>query len=310
MAESGPKLLVIVGPTAVGKTALSVRLGQALDGEIVSADSRQIYRYMDVGTAKPTSDERARVPHHLIDVVDPDQVLTLAQYRRLAAEAIEDVWSRGKLPILVGGTGLYLRAVTEGWTVPEVPPDGALRQRLREEAQRFGHQALHASLARVDPMAADRIDPRNVRRVIRALEVHHQTGTPISRLQHKCPPGYALLKIGLTMPRPALYQRIDARIDRMIEQGLEAEVRWLLSRGYDYDLPSMSALGYQEIGQYLRGQLSLEEAIALIKRNTRRLVRKHYNWFQLTDKSVHWFDCRSLQEGSLRELVRAFMGDG
>ena len=250
------------------------------------------------------------MPHHLIDVVDPDQVLTLAQYRRLAAEAIQDISSRGKLPILVGGTGLYVRAVTEGWTVPEVPPDGALRQRLRDEAESLGHQALHASLARVDPVAADRIDPRNVRRVIRALEVHHQTGTPISRLQRKCPPGYALLKIGLTMPRPALYRHIDARIDRMIEQGLEAEVRWLLSRGYDYDLPSMSAVGYQEIGQYLRGQLSLEEAIALIKRNTRRLVRKHYNWFQLTDKSVHWFDCRSLQEGSLRELVRAFMGDG
>lgn len=310
MAESGPKLLVIVGPTAVGKTALSIRLGQALDGEIISADSRQIYRHMDIGTAKPTSDERARVPHHLIDVVDPDQVLTLAQYKRLAAEAIQDVSSRGKLPILVGGTGLYVRAVTEGWTVPEVPPDGALRQRLREEAERLGHQALHASLARVDPVAADRIDPRNVRRVIRALEVHHQTGIPISRLQRKRPPGYALLKIGLTMPRPALYRRIDARIDRMIEQGLEAEVRWLLSRGYDYDLPSMSALGYQEIGQYLRGQLSLEEAVALIKRNTRRLVRKQHNWFQLTDKSIHWFDCRSLQEASLRELVRAFMGDG
>lgn len=310
MAESGPKLLVIVGPTAVGKTALSIRLGQALDGEIISADSRQIYRHMDIGTAKPTTDERARVPHHLIDVVDPDQVLTLAQYKRLAAEAIQDVSSRGKLPILVGGTGLYVRAVTEGWTVPEVPPDGALRQRLREEAERLGHQALHASLARVDPVAADRIDPRNVRRVIRALEVHHQTGIPISRLQRKRPPGYALLKIGLTMPRPALYRRIDARIDRMIEQGLEAEVRWLLSRGYDYDLPSMSALGYQEIGQYLRGQLSLEEAVALIKRNTRRLVRKQYNWFQLTDKSIRWFDCRSLQEASLRELVRAFMGDG
>ena len=310
MAESGPKLLVIVGPTAVGKTALSLCLGQALDGEIISADSRQIYRHMDIGTAKPTSDERARVPHHLIDVVDPDQVLTLAQYKRLAAEAIQDVSSRGKLPILVGGTGLYVRAVTEGWTVPEVPPDGALRQRLREEAERLGHQALHASLARVDPVAADRIDPRNVRRVIRALEVHHQTGIPISRLQRKRPPGYALLKIGLTMPRPALYRRINARIDRMIEQGLEAEVRWLLSRGYDYDLPSMSALGYQEIGQYLRGQLSLEEAVALIKRNTRRLVRKQYNWFQLTDKSIRWFDCRSLQKASLRELVRAFMGDG
>jgi len=245
-----------------------------------------------------------------IVVIDLDQEFSLAQYLEQAGAALEDVWSRGKQPLLVGGSGQYVWALLEGWRVPRLPPQRELRRELGERADRQGAEALHRELAQVDPKAAARIDPRNVRRVIRALEVHHQTGIPISRLQRKRPPGYALLKIGLTMPRPGLYRRIDARIDRMIEQGLEAEVRRLLSRGYDYDLPSMSALGYQEIGQYLRGQLSLEEAVALIKRNTRRLVRKQHNWFQLTDKSIHWFDCRSLQEASLRELVRAFMGDG
>jgi len=309
VGQGPPKLLVIVGPTAVGKTELSIRLGQAFDAEIISADSRQIYRYMDIGTAKPTRQQQMRVPHHLINVVDPDQVLTLAHYRQLAAEAMGDVWSRHKLPMLVGGTGLYVRALTEGWTVPQVPPNDALRQHLREEADRLGHEALHASLARVDSVAADRIDSRNVRRVIRALEVYHETGTPISRLQHKRPPEYALLRIGLTMPRPALYQRIDARIDRMMAQGLEDEVRWLVSHGYGYDLPAMSAVGYREIGQHLRGEATLQEAIALIRRNTRRFVRKQYNWFQLSDQSIRWFDSRLLQEASLYALVRGFLCD-
>jgi len=309
VGQEPPKLLVIVGPTAVGKTELSIRLGQAFDAEIISADSRQIYRYMDIGTAKPTRQQQMRVPHHLINVVDPDQVLTLAHYRQLAAEAMGDVWSRHKLPMLVGGTGLYVRALTEGWTVPQVPPNDALRQHLREEADRLGHEALHASLARVDSVAADRIDSRNVRRVIRALEVYHETGTPISRLQHKRPPEYALLRIGLTMPRPALYQRIDARIDRMMAQGLEDEVRWLVSHGYGYDLPAMSAVGYREIGQHLRGEATLQEAIALIRRNTRRFVRKQYNWFQLSDQSIRWFDSRLLQEASLYALVRGFLCD-
>jgi len=309
-AAGAPKVLVIVGPTAVGKTALAIRLGRAFDGEVISADSRQIYRYLDIGTGKPSPEERAALPHHLIDLVDPDQVLTLAHYRRLAAQTIEEVWSRGRLPMLVGGTGLYVRAVVEGWTVPEVAPDPSLRQSLLEEAERRGPRALHGSLAKVDPVAAQRIDPRNVRRVIRALEVYRQTGTPISRLQGRRSPGYNLLQIGLTMPRPALYRRIDDRIDRMMEEGLEEEVRWLVSQGYDYDLPSMSGLGYREIGWHLRGQLSLEEAVALIKRNTRRFVRKQYNWFRLTDKTIVWFDQASPGETLPEELVRAFVRDG
>ena len=304
------KLLVIVGPTAVGKTALAVRLGQAFHGEVISADSRQVYRYMDIGTAKATPEERAAVPHHLIDIVDPDEELTLAHYQALANAAIEEVWSRGKLPMLVGGTGLYVRAVIEGWTVPQVPPDQTLRTRLFAEAEQFGPAALHARLAAVDPVAAGRIDPRNVRRVVRALEVYYWTGKPISALQNKLSPDYRLLQIGLTLPRQALYQRIDARIERMMAQGLEDEVRQLVARGYRYDLPAMSGLGYQQIGQYLRGEITREEAIALIKRHTRRFVRQQYNWFRLSDPRIRWFDLSQATEAEIHDAVRAFvLGD-
>lgn len=304
---SDARVLVIVGPTAVGKTAWAIRLGQQFGGEAVSADSRQIYRYMNIGTAKPTPEEQAALPHHLIDVVDPDEELTLAHYQDLASAAIEQIWARGKLPILVGGTGLYIRALTEGWTVPEVPPDLALRERLQREAEEFGAEALHATLAQVDSTAAQRIDARNVRRVIRALEVYYKTGAPISSLQAKESPGYNLLKIGLTMPREVLYARIDARIDHMIAIGLEEEVRALVARGYRYDLPSMSGLGYQQIGQYLRGEVSRDEAIALIKRHTRRFVRQQYNWFRLADATIHWFDSASLDRNAVNDLVRAWL---
>jgi tRNA dimethylallyltransferase len=300
-------VLVIVGPTAVGKTALAIRLGQAFAGEVVSADSRQIYRHMDIGTAKATPEEQAALPHHLIDIVDPDEELTLAHCQRLAAEAMEDIWSRGRLPMLVGGTGLYVRALTEGWTVPEVPPNQGLRARLLAEARRQGAEALHASLAKVDPLAAQRIDPRNVRRVIRALEVYQETGVPISTLQRKVAPDYRLLWIGLTMARQALYRRIDERVERMMAQGLEAEVRGLVARGYSYSLPSMSGLGYRQIGQYLRGEVTLAEAVALIKRHTRRFVRQQYNWFKLSDPTIRWFDAAQLEEAALCDLVRSFV---
>jgi len=304
MSITSPNVLVIVGPTAVGKTALSIRLGQAFGGEVISADSRQVYRYMDIGTAKPTKAEQAALRHHLIDVIEPDGEITLAHYQRLAAQAIDDVWARGKLPMLVGGTGLYVRALLEGWTVPKVPPNKALRARLLQEADRDGHEALHARLAAVDPATAEKIDARNVRRVIRALEVYSETGTPISALQQKRPPDYRLLKIGLTRPRPALYARIDARIDRMMEQGLVKEVGWLVDQGYGYDLPAMSGLGYQQIGRYLRGEVSLDEATALIKRQTRRFVRQQYNWFRLSDASIHWLDMDDLNESNAIEMVR------
>jgi len=303
----GIGLLVIVGPTAVGKTALAIELGQRLGGEVISADSRQIYRGMDIGTAKATPAERAALPHHLIDIVDPDEELTLAVYQRLAADKIAEVWARGHVPMLVGGTGLYVRAVTEGWTVPEVPPNVALRNSLGQEAALLGHQALHARLAAVDPVAAARIDARNVRRVIRALEVYDQTGTPISALQRKEAPGYAMFTLGLTMPRELLYRRIDERVDRMMAEGLVAEVRALMGRGYGEDLPSMSGLGYRQIVQHLRGEVTCDEAVLLIKKHTRRFVRQQYNWFRLGDPGIHWFDMPVDDREGLWQMVRGFV---
>jgi len=220
----GP-LIAIVGPTAVGKSELALRLAEEFGGEIVSADSRQIYRGLDIGTAKPTAEERQRVPHHLLDVVNPDEVLTLAQYQELAYAAIDDILARGKVPFLVGGTGLYIKAVVEGWSIPRVPPNERLRAELYRLAELEGPEALHARLREVDPAAAARIDPRNVRRVIRALEVCLTAGRPISQLQARRPPPYRILRIGLTMPREELYRRIDERADRMIARGLVEEVR-------------------------------------------------------------------------------------
>ena len=307
MSATSAKVLVIVGPTAVGKTALSIGLGRAFGGEAISADSRQVYRHMDIGTAKPTREQQEALPHHLIDIVEPDEELTLAHYKRRAARAIDEVTSRRRLPILVGGTGLYVRALLEGWTLPEVPPDKTLRARLYAKAQSLGCEALHISLASVDPVAAQRIDPRNLRRVVRALEVYHHTGVPISRLQGKRPPGYRLLKVGLTMSRSALYERIDARLDRMIEHGLIEEVRWLVDQGYGLELPSMSGLGYREIGRHLRGETTLEEAVTLIRRRTRRFVRQQYNWFRPSDPTIHWLDSTDFDERALYETVLRFV---
>ncbi len=308
-APNCPRVLAIVGPTAVGKTAMSIRIGRALDGEVVSADSRQVYQGMDIGTAKATPEEQRAIPHYLIDIVAPDEELTLAHYVRLASHVIEEIWARGKLPVLVGGTGLYMKALLEGWTLPRVPPDEALRQRLAHRASTEGCGALHAELAAVDPVAATRIDARNVRRVIRALEVYRLTGVPISTLQTKQLPVYRVLTLGLTMPREVLYQRIDARVDRMVREGLVEEVRALVARGYSYDLPAMSALGYGEIGRYLRQEIDLGEATALIKRHTRRLVRQQYNWFRLSDPDIHWLDALDHDLGAVLARVRAFLSE-
>ena len=306
MRPAEPRVLAIVGPTAVGETALALRLGAACGGEVVSADSRQIYCSMDIGTAKPTPAERATVPHHLVDIVDPDERLTLAQYRERAAAAIADIWSRGALPMLVGGTGLYVRALLEGWTVPEVPPDPELRAQLAATAECEGAETLHARLGMVDPDAAARIDARNVRRVIRALEVYAHTGEPISRQQAKQPPAYRVLMLGLTLARPQLYARIDSRIDAMLAAGLIEEVRGLLARGYTPELASMSALGYREIAAHLRGDLDLAQAVALIRRSTRRFVRQQYNWFRLEDTHIHWLDAATLDWSALVAWVRAW----
>jgi len=284
------RLLAVVGPTGVGKSRLALRLAQALDGEIVSADSRQVYRYMDIGTAKPTPEEQALVPHHLIDVVNPDEDFSLAQYQQLAYKAIEDIHRRHKLALLVGGSGLYMWSVLEGWSIPAVAPDPEFRRRLEEKAAGGREDELYQELARLDPIAAQRIDPRNVRRTIRALEVHRSAKAPISRLQDKAAPSFQTLIIGLTADRPELYHRIDLRVDEMIKRGLVDEVKQLLDRGYDANLPAMSSIGYKQIIMFLRGALTLTAAIQQTKFETHRLVRHQYSWFRLKDDRIRWFD--------------------
>ncbi len=283
-------LVAILGPTAVGKTAMALRLADELPVEVVSADSRQVYRYMDIGTAKPTPQQRQRVKHHLLDIVDPDESFTLAQYQQLAYAAIDDVHRRGSIPLLVGGTGLYVKAVLEGLNIPHVEPDPQLREQLYAEADAEGYKTLHRRLRELDPAAAERVDPRNVRRVVRALEVFYRMGKPISALQSASPPPYRILRIGLGMPRHELYRRIDERVERMLAAGLIEEVRSLVERGYGYDLPAMSGLGYRQIGMYLRGEVSLQEAVALIKRHTRRFVRQQASWFRADDPEIIWYD--------------------
>jgi len=284
------RLLVIVGPTAVGKSALALRLARHFAGSIISADSRLIYRGMDIGTAKPSAADRAEIPHALIDIVAPDEPFGLAQYQELAHQAIAAAHAAGRLPLLVGGTGQYVHAVTEGWSIPRVPPQPALRAELQAQADAEGADALHRRLAAVDPQAAARIDPHNVRRVIRALEVYLATGAPISELQRRTPPPYDLLQIGLRMERERLYARIDARVDAMMAAGLLEEVRRLRTAGYDDRLPSMSGLGYRQLAAHLRGEIGLPEAVEQIKRATRRYVHQQMMWFRESDPAITWFE--------------------
>ena len=280
-------LLVICGPTAVGKTAAAIAVAERLGGEIVCADSRTIYRGMDIGTAKPTSAERARVAHHLLDIANPDQVVTLATYGELAMAAIARVRANGRVPILTGGTGLYIRAVVDGFAIPQVPPDPQLRTRL-ETMERDRPGALHSRLQRVDPTAAGRIHPRNIRRLIRALEVYEHTGRPISVQQQRDPIGTAV-QIGLSMDREALYQRINARVDEQLAAGLVGEVEGLLARGYSPMLPAMEGLGYKEIIGYLQGTASLEDATRRLKQNTRRYAKRQFTWFRRDDR-IRWIE--------------------
>jgi tRNA dimethylallyltransferase len=297
------RLLAVVGPTGVGKSRLALQLAQIFGGEIVSADSRQVYRYMDIGTAKPTRAELSLVPHHLIDIVNPDEDFSLAQYQRLADEAIADIQKRGKLAMLVGGSGLYVWAVLEGWRIPRVAPDLKLRRSLEEKAVRVGEDKLYRELTRVDPAAAQRIDPRNVRRIIRALEVYKGAEAPISQLQLKAKPVFNTLIIGLTMDRAELYRRTDLRVDEMIRLGLVDEVKGLLDRGYDFSLPAMSGIGYKQIGLYLKGELTLPSAIQQIKFETHRLVRHQYSWFRLKDDRIRWFDSEKGMDSQIKALV-------
>lgn len=309
-AQDTRALVAVVGPTAVGKTSVALQLSDELPVEVVSADSRQVYRFMDIGTAKPTAQDRQHVPHHLIDVVAPDEPFTLAQYQKLARGAIDAVHARGRIPLLVGGTGLYIRAVLHGLRIPQVEPDRHLREQLMAEAEAHGYGALHQRLRRVDPVAADRIDARNVRRVIRALEVCSRLGQPMSGLQGATPPPYPTLCIGLTMPRPQLYRRIDQRVERMVAAGWVDEVRSLVARGYDCGLPAMSGLGYREMGMYLRGEMALKEAVVQTQWRTHRFVRQQSTWFRGDDAAITWFDVSDTVAKAVVSRIRAFLAHG
>jgi tRNA dimethylallyltransferase len=300
-----PPLILIIGPTAVGKTELSIQLAERLNGEIISADSRLFYRGMDIGTAKPTPDERGRVPHHLIDVADPDEIWSLAVFQNAATEIIADIHTRGKLPFLVGGTGQYIRAVTEGWSPPEVKPDPRLRGVLEGLAEDNGIYWLHEGLERNDVAAAKKIDPRNVRRTVRALEVILTTGKPFSKQRRQKASPYNLLTIGLKRSREELYQRVDQRIEAMFAAGFVDEVKELLEKGYSPELPTMSAIGYRECVSVIKGELSVEQAKVEIRRATRVFVRRQANWFKEDDPNIQWFEASQVETIILIEkLIR------
>ncbi len=298
-------LILIVGPTAVGKTELAIQLAEKLNGEIISADSRLFYRGMDIGTAKPSLEERARVPHYLIDIVNPDETLSLAVFQEKAKDIIADIHARGKLPFLVGGTGQYVRAVTQGWTPPEVMADNRLRDELEKisSGEDRGTNWLHARLQYLDPEAAAKIDARNVRRTIRALEVILITGRKFSKQRRQVDSPYHLITMGLTRPRPELYQRVDERIDLMFANGFMGEVKSLLAapRGYAPTLPSMSAIGYRECVRVIKGELTLEQAKVEMRRVTRIFVRRQANWFKESDPNIMWF---KVEDGVDKEIEK------
>lgn len=302
-------LVAIIGPTGIGKSKLAIRLAQNFNGEIVSADSRQVYCRLDIGTAKPGSLELSLVPHHLINIVNPDEDFSLAQYQELAWQAINDIQERSKLPLLVGGSGLYVRSILEGWRMPQVPPDAEFRHSLEKKAANLGRDKVYQELMKVDPVAAQRIDPGNVRRVIRALEVYKKSGVPFSQLQNKKGTStYDTLIIGLTTNRQELYRRIDLRVDEMIKQGLVDEVKKLVNMGFNFNLSAMSGIGYKQIGMFLRGELTLPTAVQQIKFETHRFVRHQYTWFRLKDERIKWFDILSQPESDITALVAKFMG--
>ncbi len=290
MSSSDSRVLYIVGPTATGKTQLALSLAQQFGGEIINADSRQVYRYMDIGTAKPTAEERALVPHHLFDLLTPSESFSLGSFLSLARAAIADIRGRGCLPIVAGGTGQYIWALRERWDVPEVAPDHDFRSRQLEMAEKEGSWALHQRLQELDPVRASEVDPRNVRRVIRALEIHHVTGKVPTEFRKRSGEEVNSPVIGLTMARDLLYDRIDQRVESMMESGFLDEARNLARMGYTLGEGPLACPGYRELGQYLAGELSLEDAVQRTKYQTHRLARRQHSWFKSNDPRISWLN--------------------
>ncbi len=303
-----PRLIAVVGPTAVGKTALAIALAQRFDGEIVNADSRQVYTGMDIGTAKANAAEQNSARHHLIDIRPPDVPISLGEYLPLARECIESIAARDQLPILCGGTGQYVWALLEGWAVPQVPPDPDLRSQLESRLAAEGPSPLWQELRELDPDRAKSIDPNNPRRIIRALEILRKVGRPVESTRKSADPPYRSLVLGLTADRAALYDRIDARFDSMMTDGLREEACRLHAAGYTLGSGALSGVGYTELGMHLAGEMTLDEAVARAKTRTHRLVRRQYTWFKRGDHRIDWLDAtHSLPVAEAVALVRRFL---
>ncbi|HEY7317851.1 MAG TPA: tRNA (adenosine(37)-N6)-dimethylallyltransferase MiaA [Candidatus Binatia bacterium] len=303
-----PKLVIVLGPTAVGKSQVAQELAERLHGEIINADSQQFYRQLDIGTAKPSIDARQKIAHHLIDVVDPDDEFNVARFRELATAIIEDIQKRGKQAIVCGGTGLYIKALTRGLFVGPARESG-IRAELTLKAQRHGLSSLYEQLKQVDPSAISWIHPNDRQRIIRALEVYVSTGKPMSEWQKKhgfSETFFHTLKIGLDRQRAELYHLINRRCDQMIEAGLIDEVRGLLARGYSLDLSPLRSIGYRHVGLFLLGQLSREQAVFEMKRDTRRLAKRQLTWFR-GDREVRWFH-PALDRAKITDAAAAFLG--
>ncbi len=285
-------LLVILGPTAVGKTELSLEIAEKIHGEIISADSMQIYREMNIGTAKASQAERTRIEHHLIDIVNPDQDFSVADYQERVDTLIPRIIEKECTPILIGGTGLYIKALIQGFLFPEMKTNTELRNKLEKEAEKYGNEYIHNKLKEIDIELANKLHPNDLRRVIRGIEVFNETGNTITyykKKQEATPKRYNSLKIGLTRERESLYQRINHRIDIMIENGLVNEVKYLLDSGYDIGTTALQGLGYKEIIGYLNNEYSFEEAVRILKRDTRHFAKRQLTWFN-RDKDIHWFN--------------------
>ncbi|RLB82619.1 MAG: tRNA (adenosine(37)-N6)-dimethylallyltransferase MiaA [Deltaproteobacteria bacterium] len=301
-----PSLIIISGPTCVGKTEVAIVLAEPLGADIISADAMQVYRYMDIGTAKPTEEQRARVRHHLIDVVDPDEPFSAALFKTMAGAIIRDLDQKGRLVFVVGGTGLYIKALTRGLFAGQ-EQDEVVRKKLKKEAKTLGLAVLYQRLQKVDPAAAARIHPNDTYRIIRALEVYQATGQPISHYQKAhgfgdCP--YRTLKIGLTLDRNILYDRINRRVDLMLASGLLEEVKWLLDQGYPSTLKSMQSIGYRHMADYLEHRIAWDEAVRLFKRDTRRYAKRQLTWFK-ADPEILWMGLGQLDD--MRREIDSFL---
>jgi tRNA dimethylallyltransferase len=301
--RSIPPLLAIVGATATGKSELAVRLAEAFNGEVVNTDAYSLYRGLDIGTAKPSAEMQARVRHHLIDVAGPDEPLTLARFLDAAQAALDDIWSRGKLPILAGGSGQYVWALLEGWQVPRVAPDPA----LRAELEALPAASLHERLAALDPEAASRLDPNNPRRLVRAIEVVSRTGLPLAACQTRRPIDATVLILGLSLPRDRLYERIDRRAEAQFASGLVEEVRRLRDAGYGDTSPVRGGVGYKEISAYLDGAYGLDEALRRTKNANHRLVRRQGAWFKDGDPRINWLDASADPFDAALELTQGWL---